>query len=594
MNVTNSVDKINTLIKKAEIAYDKEDYQKAVDIYLLLLTIAKNSGDVKLESSIKNKVDTIVNRKGPTLLVQGFKKLANSLVFKGLLNDGLNIYTHALGIAKSIGYLDGEADILIFIGRLSKTRGDYEKAMDYYKNALNIVEKTGNVTLKATILNNIGRIFEELRDYDSALQYYDKSLEIFDKSGDLENTPSLYNNIGRVLYQKEKIGILDGGNYQGPFFIHKALKFAESTNDLGKQVIFLNNIGRIYHERRDYDTALKYYYGALSINEKVKNIESKSTVLNNIGRILYEKGDYAQAIEYYQNALNSIQSIVTGKELDYKMGEIICPNPKCRRTINIKMMGTHGAIIERCSHCNIQFSAWIDSKNSKYHIRILSELSKTPELDYNYETESIGNLDLGLQKGKSLQLRVAEWLRLGAAITYHIAECFQAQSNYLKACETYFQSASMYRGLALFEVSGNALKVLETNLPNLEERKRISMQFEIDQLRKRTAQSLRTRDFHYMFISCPHCKKENRIQTSDTTISILICSNCQAKFSVYFDIDSQEFYTNLLEKPKVSPLEEAISLQTDIIKFCPRCGLNVKLHTRFCPRCGLKLFTLKH
>ena len=123
----------------------------------------------------------------------------------------------------------------------------------------------------------------------------------------------------------------------------------------------------------------------------------------------------------------------------------------------------------------------------------------------------------------------------------------------------------------------------------IDEKNREIFVHEIAQLRKRTSESLRTRGFSYIFISCPSCKKEHRVQASPTTIATKICTHCRGKFSIYYDDNTEEFYTNILENPVVKTSIRDKGLKRDVVKFCARCGLKVGEIAQYCARCGLKM-----
>jgi len=247
-------------------------------------------------------------------------------------------------------------------------------------------------------------------------------------------------------------------------------------------------------------------------------------------------------------------------------------------------MGSQGAIIETCPLCNVQFSVWmVDPKSSSYQIGILSEeISITGKL-------TTGTINFQDQAGRETKTTISEWLISGAIYTSNIASCYEKMEAHEKACEACYQSASMYRGLGFIEESEEQLKDLENILPKIDEGIQEKFLHEINRLRKQTSESLRSRDFTFIFISCPSCHNNHQIRASQTTVAIELCSKCQAKFSVYYDDSAQEFYTNILEEPKVKVLSRSDGLERDEVKFCVRCGLNMGIIAQFCTRCGLKI-----
>ncbi|MHA1439018.1 MAG: hypothetical protein ACTSPD_15710 [Promethearchaeota archaeon] len=73
-----------------------------------------------------------------------------------------------------------------------------------------------------------------------------------------------------------------------------------------------------------------------------------------------------------------------------------------------------------------------------------------------------------------------------------------------------------------------------------------------------------------------------------------MCKQCGAKFSVFYDPEAREFYTNLLKRPKIKAPklktdQQLTSIEKDAVKYCIRCGLHVGPVVKFCMRCGLKI-----
>ena len=285
----------------------------------------------------------------------------------------------------------------------------------------------------------------------------------------------------------------------------------------------------------------------------------------------------------YKKALNFIQKEIKGKELDFKSGEIKCPNLKCSQKIPIKITGISGALIETCPSCYTQFSLWItDPTSSKCYLNILSE-------DIFIERSSIHSINLQDKKGKGTSKEIANLLNLGAMITSNMASSYKAERDYLNASKAFFQAATMYQALGLRQKSTNNLQETRELFPKIDVKNRELLNHEINRLVKRTSENLRRRDFTFIFTSCPNCRTEHRIQASTNIIANELCSRCLTNFSVFYDNNTKEFYTNILEKSKIKPFNQLKMIDQGMVNFCARCGLNVGIIAQFCNRCGLKI-----
>jgi len=460
------------------------------------------------------------------------------------------------------------------IGRILSDRGDLNGAMEYYQHALKIAEQSGDWKGKITVLSNIGTILQDKGEFNEALKFLQRALESSEKFNFSKGTLITLNNIGKILSEM--------GEFDEAF-----VNFQHALEIDPNYFTAWGNIGSILILKGELEKALDHFQHAQEMARKKGKLEAEAVQLNNIGTILSLRGEDNNALQYYQQALNLVQKSFKGKEMDFKLGQIPCPNPNCPEKIQVKMMGVQGAIIETCLQCKTQFSVWIDSKSSKYQIGILSKDVFSGRI-FSKGILS-GGLEFQEQVGKEVKTTVSEWLYNGAMITKNIASCYEKMGEFLKACETYFQSASMYRGLGFFEKSENILGLLLNLLPKVNEQEQDIFIYEIDQLRKRTSESLRSRDFIYIFVSCPNCSKDLRVQASQTTVATKICTRCTTKFSIYFDNNIQEFYTNILETPTAKTKVRGKGLERDVVKFCVKCGLKIGEIAGFCPRCGLKI-----
>ena len=507
-----------------------------------------------------------------------FGNAGTCLYYIGELDEALKYYREALAIDEQLGDLKGKATMLNNIGSILGARGELDEALKHYRESLEIDEQLGDLKGKATSLNNIGSILYGRGELDEALKHYREALEINEQLGDLKERAAILNNIGSIL---EDRGELD----EALKHFREALEIDEQLGDLKGKATILNNIGLLLKNRGELDEALKHYREALEIDVQLGDLKGKAIRLNNIGSILYGRGELDEALKHYREALNLIQIQIKGKELDFKLGRIFCPN--CKKNIEIKFMGESGAVIETCPFCGVQFSFWmVDPNSSKCLISILSEE------DLQQGKITADRINLREQAGKETQTTISEWLQSGAIYTSNIASCYEKKGDFLNACNYSFQAASMFMGLGFFETANNELKSLESLLPEILENDREKYLHEIARLRKKTSKSLRSREFTYIFVSCPNCNSEHQIRASATIIAIELCSKCRARFSVFYDDDTQEFYTNLLEKPKVKVAIQKKGIERDEVRFCVRCGLNVGTVVQFCVRCGLTILRI--
>jgi tetratricopeptide (TPR) repeat protein len=99
------------------------------------------------------------------------------------LDDALRHFRSALRIARSLGYPEGAAASLFWIGFVLHSRNQTDFAEDHYRDA---VAAAGEHGLCAPYLFRAGRHFEASGDRAKAQKYFCHALRLFKESSDSE------------------------------------------------------------------------------------------------------------------------------------------------------------------------------------------------------------------------------------------------------------------------------------------------------------------------------------------------------------------------------------------------------------------------
>ena len=132
--------------------------------------------------------------------------------------------------------------------------------------------------------------FEATLQYKNALKAYEVAQYLQPKN------PEYLNAMGHFLYliadYKVAIGVLK-----------KSLALVKK--DPALQAKILNNIGEVYHEKDEFDVAIKHFEQSLAINRKLFGDRNDVVArnLNNLGLCWMDKAGYDKAINFYSEAL---------------------------------------------------------------------------------------------------------------------------------------------------------------------------------------------------------------------------------------------------------------------------------------------------
>lgn len=200
--------------------------------------------------------------------------------------------------SKEINYKRGKASALELKGdAYTDLKGDYDKALEYYSQALVITKEIGIKRDKAIVLAEIGAIYFYKKDYQKAKDYCMKSEKISEELGCKASLAMLYGILGFV-YE----GLSESEKAKDCF--NTAERYADEVGDPDASRNCYLGLAMLYHNKGDYNEALKYYERGLGIlkGRENRNLEIANFLLI-IGQIYEEKEDYDMAIKYYADAM---------------------------------------------------------------------------------------------------------------------------------------------------------------------------------------------------------------------------------------------------------------------------------------------------
>lgn len=215
--------------------------------------------------------------------------LAIAKVYWRYSTDSIHKYSiKALNQANQIGYTNGEAKALAYIGVTHFYRADYDSVLYYYNQAVNKFKESNDFSGVAITTNNTGVLYRRMGEYTKALQCYNEALAIQDSLGDIREVGGILLNIGNIHGAQSK---LDSSlNYY-----LKALEKFESIHDKVKIASAYTNIGEVYAELEKNDKALEFYHKALLLQKESDDKYGAANTLSNIGIINKKCKNYSES-----------------------------------------------------------------------------------------------------------------------------------------------------------------------------------------------------------------------------------------------------------------------------------------------------------
>jgi signal transduction histidine kinase len=182
------------------------------------------------------------------------------------------------------------------LGSLSKTKGDYQAALNYHQKALEILKKEKDELGIAKVVNNIGEAYRLMGNYPKALENYFTSLRTLERLDKQKLVAISLSNIA-IIYRQQN------NNQMALEYNEKSLKIRRKINDRSGMAVSLDNIGIIYYNLKKTQEALGYALQAIDIREDIKDTLGLASSYNNTSNIYSDAGDFRLALEYQHKSL---------------------------------------------------------------------------------------------------------------------------------------------------------------------------------------------------------------------------------------------------------------------------------------------------
>jgi len=352
LNLSKEEDKIEPLLKEAEILYRKSDFDKVIKILdgvkkfelknerdkieFNILMAEGNFGLGKYEEAMDyiNQaynlakelqepfiISKTLNVRGNILVKQAkfdeaekdyrealegitgkkdslvayiYCNLANLYLEKSLLKEAIEVYKEAIKIYKENRDIFGLActnhNLAIIYGKIGKTA----EAIEAFKNSMFNFHLINNRSQLKFVYNNIAALYEGMGDSDKALDYYNEAMRIAMDEDDKEIMAIIYANIANIYSIK---GIMS-----------KARDYLKLAKELLPKVSLKDQIlieeieGSYYYNLREAIKAIRSYESALEKAVKLNLRLDKARLLVNLAEASIYAKNLIKAKDYISQA----------------------------------------------------------------------------------------------------------------------------------------------------------------------------------------------------------------------------------------------------------------------------------------------------
>lgn len=249
------------------------EYNKALELFLLNLKEAKQSGDsVILQQAHQDLGSVYIN-------LAEFEKATTHLV-------------ESAELSRVKGDFDSQARSYGNLGMTFLSHNEFDKAGTYMQKSLEIYQSIDNhVQVSATYLK-IGRIYIAQKEFEKALEFNLLALEVA--------STTEHKNLQSIVYSELAATYLDLKH------LEPAREYAEISLALKREInskrgiaASLHTLGGIELESGNYRKALDYLLESLELLQEMGAKEQVMTGLKIISRAYREVGNYEKAYDYF-------------------------------------------------------------------------------------------------------------------------------------------------------------------------------------------------------------------------------------------------------------------------------------------------------
>ncbi len=202
----------------------------------------------------------------------------------------------ALAVAEAQGDQRLQAQCQIALGDLGRKQSRYDEAATYFTAAQQVAEQMGDQAGVAKALVCTGTLALYQGNYGAAQTFYTQSLRI---RRQLDDQP----NIAKVLNNMAIMAANQGNFTEASALFAESLVIRRQLGDKWGVANSLNNLGELALLQQDYDQAHTYLAEAVTTQREIGDKWSLGNALVNLGNALRGQQQYAAAYPLYQESL---------------------------------------------------------------------------------------------------------------------------------------------------------------------------------------------------------------------------------------------------------------------------------------------------
>ena len=297
--------------KGLDVATQTNNYRSQVGFYIKIgqSFVSRRDHDYEKGLHYFNKGLKIANEHG---LVEGVLQLEHRIAAVMIKQDKKDKAAHLMDsivqIAREGKFLKVEGNVQLELGKLERTRGNYDKSLACFFRNLEIAQTLDNPEQITYTLLQIATDYDLSGDYQKAIGINRRGYTLCQQINNPIRSGYFQNNLA-ICFRNLK-------QYDSAFYYHELVlrKSKKDGNIIALARVF-ENMAETYSAARKYDRAIAYFDSAYQLVKNDRGGVLSGNIFQKLSSLYQEQKAYRNSIQYGLKALKIAKRKEQAKEL---------------------------------------------------------------------------------------------------------------------------------------------------------------------------------------------------------------------------------------------------------------------------------------
>jgi len=299
-----------------------------INIYAQTLSVIEFADSLVEKSefyakSDKEKTINLLNRAYDIYKKENYKfglsetnnKISNWYLEENQIDTALSLALKALRYAGELNDSILKARVYLNIGNIYIDLNNYNYSRSYFEKTI----LYGNNKIKASAIANIGLLYSIEGQPDSAFYYFNKANDLFLSLEDssisvLSNIAIINMNMGTIAMDKRDYN-------SAKKFFNKSLRTSYSINDYQRIIFNYLNFSQVFIEEENFKLAEEVAFRAKRISDSLSYSNMEVYAMQALSALYYAKKDYKKAYDFYEEYSRKKDSL-SGVDIENKIANL--------------------------------------------------------------------------------------------------------------------------------------------------------------------------------------------------------------------------------------------------------------------------------